>query len=234
MANSVNLGEIYGLGSCPSGGCGTNGIATTNTPSLEQIAAYQMAANSTASQGSSDNSAALMNQGNSASAQNMQNPPSMASNQMGASQGMVNSPSRIGLINGNSAWGSEVQNQADSNMANTANMVNNAENGVSNAMNVPMTQSQINAENPEMLTPITEYSQPFMVTADSIQYLNSFMRTQLGRHVRVEFLVGGQSMVERRGVLLAVGANFILLNESGTDDILACDFYNIKFVTFYY
>ena len=46
----------------------------------------------------------------------------------------------------------------------------------------------------------------------------------------MEFLVGANTLVDRTGVLLAVGANYILINEIQTDDITACDFYNIKFV----
>jgi len=33
---------------------------------------------------------------------------------------------------------------------------------------------------------------------------------------------------------LAVWANYILINEIESDDILLADFYSIKFVTFYY
>ena len=77
-------------------------------------------------------------------------------------------------------------------------------------------------------------TQPAPITADSLQYMNGFMRTQLGRNVRVQFLIGTNTMVERVGVLLAVGANYILLNEVETDDVLACDYYSIKFVQFFY
>ncbi len=107
-------------------------------------------------------------------------------------------------------------------------------NGVSNAMQVPMTQEQINAEDADALRQIENYNQPFPVTAESIQYLNSLMRTQIGRRVSVQFLIGSGGMVEKSGYLLAVGANFILLNEIGTRSVLSCDFYSIKFVTFYY
>lgn len=82
--------------------------------------------------------------------------------------------------------------------------------------------------------PILEYNQPYPITAESIQYLNGFIRSQIGRNVSIEFLVGTNQLVTKDGFLLAVGANFILLNPKGTDDILACDFYNIKFITFYY
>jgi len=84
------------------------------------------------------------------------------------------------------------------------------------------------------LAPITPTTQPAPISGDSLQYLNGFLRTQVGRAVKVDFLIGTNTMLDRSGILLGVGANYILLKESETDDIVACDFYNIKFVKFYY
>lgn len=83
-------------------------------------------------------------------------------------------------------------------------------------------------------TSITDFSNPFPVTAESIQYLNGFIRTQIGRRIRVTFLIGSNMTEEKEGYLLGVGANYILINELDTDDLTACDFYNIKFITFFY
>lgn len=81
---------------------------------------------------------------------------------------------------------------------------------------------------------ITDFSNPFPVTAESIQYLNGFIRTQIGRRITVTFLVGSNLLEEKSGFLLGVGANYILINELDTNDLTACDFYNIKFIRFYY
>lgn len=83
------------------------------------------------------------------------------------------------------------------------------------------------------------FQQPIPITqlppeTYDMQYLNQFLSTQIGRYVTVEFLIGTNSFLDRSGILLAVGTNYILLQEANTDDILACDFYNIKFVRFYY
>ncbi len=83
-------------------------------------------------------------------------------------------------------------------------------------------------------TAITDFSNPFPVTAESIQYLNGFIRTQIGRRITVTFLVGSNQLEEKSGFLLGVGANYILINELNTNDLTACDFYNIKFIRFYY
>ncbi len=85
-----------------------------------------------------------------------------------------------------------------------------------------------------LLAPITPTTQPMSITADSLQYLNGFIRTQIGRPVKVDFLIGTNTMLDKAGILLGVGVNYILLLESETDDVVACDFYNIKFIKFYY
>ncbi len=81
---------------------------------------------------------------------------------------------------------------------------------------------------------ITDIANPYPVTPESIQYLNGFIRTQIGRRVSIDFLVGSNNMVTKSGYLLGVAQNYILINELDTNDITTCDFYNIKFIRFYY
>lgn len=81
--------------------------------------------------------------------------------------------------------------------------------------------------------PITPLTQPAAVTLTSTQYLNGYLRTQIGKRVNVEFLIGTSTLTDRTGTLVAVGANYIVINEIETDDMLVCDFYSIKFVRIY-
>ena len=81
---------------------------------------------------------------------------------------------------------------------------------------------------------VTDFDNPYPVTAESIQYLNGFIRTQIGRRVSIDFLVGSNTLVTKSGYLLGVAANYILINELDTNDLTTCDFYNIKFIRFYY
>lgn len=81
---------------------------------------------------------------------------------------------------------------------------------------------------------ITDYTNPYPVTPESIQFLNGFIRTQIGRRATIDFLVGSNQIVSKTGYLLGVAANYILINELDTNDITTCDFYNIKFIRFYY
>ena len=106
-----------------------------------------------------------------------------------------------------------------------------------------MIRSQTSTRQETAVTPSSGpgLSQTQMISPDdttvegaSLQYLNGFIRTQIGRKVRVDFLIGTNTLVDKAGILLGVGANYILLNETETDDLVACDFYNIKFIQFYY
>ena len=95
-------------------------------------------------------------------------------------------------------------------------------------------QMQQIVSQPPDTTQIFPWNQPMPVTVESLQYMNGFMRTQIGRRVTIEFLIGTNTLTDRTGTLLAVGANYILINEVETDDILLCDFYSMKFIRFYY
>ncbi len=64
---------------------------------------------------------------------------------------------------------------------------------------------------------------------ESLQYLNGYLRTQIGNYVEAEFLVGSTNITMRSGKLAGVGLNYILIEDLSTGDISACDFYNIKF-----
>lgn len=94
--------------------------------------------------------------------------------------------------------------------------------------------------NPNAMPPIDNINPEMPINAapgqamDTARYMNDFLRTQIGRRVSVDFLVGMGTVVTKTGLLLAVGYNYILLNESNESYYVACDFYNIKFVRVYY
>ena len=77
-----------------------------------------------------------------------------------------------------------------------------------------------------------EYEQT--IDYDSIQYMNGFLRTQIGRYVRVEQLIGSGNTEERFGFLVGVGNNYLLLQDISDGNILVADFYSIKFVYIYF
>lgn len=82
-------------------------------------------------------------------------------------------------------------------------------------------------------TDIPEADQPVNVYSDPL-YTQGFLAKNVGRYVKVEFLIGTSILVDREGILKEVGISYIVLQEPETDDLLLCDIYSIKFVTFYY
>lgn len=69
---------------------------------------------------------------------------------------------------------------------------------------------------------------------NSVQYLNGIFRTQIGRFVRVEQLVGSNTLQEYDGFLIGVGINYIILQEYANNNIRIMDIYGIKNMYVYY
>ena len=77
--------------------------------------------------------------------------------------------------------------------------------------------NQINENSPEILTnPI---------------YTPAFLRQQIGKLMRIEFLIGTNNMTDRIGFLEDVGASYILLRSFEGDSQIYADIYAIKFIT---
>lgn len=62
-------------------------------------------------------------------------------------------------------------------------------------------------------------------------YTPAFLRENIGKLMRVEFLIGTNNLVDRTGILLDVGASYILLRALESDVVTYCDIYSIKFIT---
>ena len=82
-----------------------------------------------------------------------------------------------------------------------------------------------------LVTPMVPPGEQSPQTLQSPMYTPGYLRSQIGKTMRVEFLMGSGPLVDRIGTLVGVGASYILLRPVGTDDILLCDIYSIKFVT---
>ncbi|MBC2399206.1 hypothetical protein HGG79_15705 [Clostridium tetanomorphum] len=61
-------------------------------------------------------------------------------------------------------------------------------------------------------------------------YTQGWLTTQIGKYIKIEFLIGTNMLIDREGVLMEVGISYIVIRESGTNDLLMCDIYSIKFV----
>lgn len=72
-------------------------------------------------------------------------------------------------------------------------------------------------------------SQPETLT--NTAYTPAFLKRYIGRLVRIEFLIGTTYLEDRTGILLEVGASYVLLRSVQDRNLLYCDIYSIKFVT---
>ena len=96
---------------------------------------------------------------------------------------------------------------------------------------------QVLPNNPTFTVPANpllpdEYSE--VLDYNSIQYLNGIFRTQIGRYVRVQQLVGSNMIEDYDGFLIGVGINYIILQEYANANIRILDIYGIKSMYVYY
>ncbi|MDK2918743.1 MAG: hypothetical protein PWQ37_1476 [Candidatus Petromonas sp.] len=72
--------------------------------------------------------------------------------------------------------------------------------------------------------------EPGAPVQQDISYTQGYLKTKIGKYIKVEFLIGTNMLIDREGVLLEVGISYIVIREAGTNDELMCDIYSIKFV----
>lgn len=75
----------------------------------------------------------------------------------------------------------------------------------------------------------TQQSEPETLT--NTVYTPAFLKGYIGKLVRIEFLIGTNYLEDRSGILLEVGASYVVLRSLQDNNILYCDIYSIKFVT---
>lgn len=82
--------------------------------------------------------------------------------------------------------------------------------------------------------PTVEFEKaPGSPTNLGIEYTQGYLRTQIGKRMRVTFLIGTNIIQDRTGVLLNVGISYIVLRETETNAKVLCDIYSIKFVNIF-
>ncbi|MBU3179748.1 hypothetical protein [Clostridium psychrophilum] len=86
----------------------------------------------------------------------------------------------------------------------------------------PLDTTIKNNQNPEMAA-----GSPIV---DNKLYNQGWLTTQIGKYISIDFLLGSM-YIDRQGILQEVGISYIIIKESGTNDLVMCDIYSIKFVT---
>lgn len=67
-------------------------------------------------------------------------------------------------------------------------------------------------------------------TVESSLFVPGFLQTQVGKLMRIEFLVGN-TVQDRVGILRQVGASYILIQPVGETSMIMCDLFSIRFAT---
>ena len=87
------------------------------------------------------------------------------------------------------------------------------------------------AEKPSIImpqAPMTPDGYDEEIDYDTVQALNGFLRTQIGRYMRIEQLVGSNTVQDRYGFLVGVGSNYIILQEITTGNIMVLDIFSVR------
>ena len=101
----------------------------------------------------------------------------------------------------------------------------------------PDTYPQVIPDSPTFTVPANpllpdEYSE--VLDYNAIQYMNGIFRTQIGKFVRVQQLIGSNTLQDFDGFLIGVGINYIILQEYANNGIRILDIYGIKQMYVYY
>jgi hypothetical protein len=86
--------------------------------------------------------------------------------------------------------------------------------------------------------PVTTPESPFEIQPGapavlSTEYTQGYLRTQIGKRMRVTFLLGTNQIQDREGILEKVGISYIILREVQTNNLTLADIYSIKFVVIF-
>jgi hypothetical protein len=64
-------------------------------------------------------------------------------------------------------------------------------------------------------------------------FIPAFLRRNIGRYVRAEFILGTSQYTDRTGRIIEVGTNYFVLEDVNAQTEIMCDLYSVKFVTIY-
>lgn len=72
-----------------------------------------------------------------------------------------------------------------------------------------------------------------VLSYENMQYMNGFLRTQIGKECQVFMSIGTAGTTQTRlGYLIGVGINYILLQDPCSMEITVIDFYSVRVVVF--
>lgn len=103
--------------------------------------------------------------------------------------------------------------------------------------NVPQPQQpqQPQQPKPQQLTPTPPSFEiaPGSPTALGVGYTQEYLRRQIGKRVKVTFLLGTNTIQDRDGILVEVGISYLVLKDLLANYLTMADLYSVKFVNIY-
>jgi len=86
------------------------------------------------------------------------------------------------------------------------------------------------------MPPLSSQQEPIMDAegpppATEEGFIPAYLRRNLGKNVRAEFIIGTNQYTDRTGVLIEVGINYFVLEDVNSRTHIMCDLYSVKFVT---
>ena len=96
---------------------------------------------------------------------------------------------------------------------------------------LPMQQRQQDPTSPLPMQqePIMDMQGPPPATEEG--FIPAYLRRNLGKNVRAEFIIGTSQYTDRIGRLIEVGINYFVLEDVNSRTHIMCDLYSVKFVT---
>ena len=82
-------------------------------------------------------------------------------------------------------------------------------------------------------TPSNFEEAPGSPTDLGIGYTQGYLKTQIGKRMRITFLLGTNLLQDREGTLEQVGISYVVIRETETKTLTLCDIYSIKFVAIF-
>ncbi len=64
-------------------------------------------------------------------------------------------------------------------------------------------------------------------------FTQGYLQTQIGKRMRLQFLIGSNAMQDRVGVLTQVGIDYLIIRDQDTNNLELCDLYALKFADIY-
>ena len=78
------------------------------------------------------------------------------------------------------------------------------------------------------------YGKVFNFEGVNLKNIRDFLETQVGKLATVEMIMGNDRLIDKIGMILAIGEDFLLLEETQTGNILVCPLKNIEFIRLNY